>query len=215
MSYSFNEIEALTKKATRSAGYPWGIAEESAKSVRWLCQHGIDGCMVLATHLENFTLNLQEQAPVILDTNWRATRGYLCPLLTGTALSDRADTIADHGATLHNVQTPYLLLYFCALMARRFDHERRDAPIVCLQWQGSHFTTNGKQMGIKGATDQQAEKIVISTTNKFSPNQNSCYRVTPKDDVLHTLRSMAAKTYAPASEESRLKGAGAGLNDND
>ena len=36
----------------------------------------------------------------------------------------------------------------------------------------------------------------------------------PKD-TYNKLTALASKTYAPATEESRIAGAGAGLNDND
>ena len=40
-------------------------------------------------------------------------------------------------------------------------------------------------------------------------------RVDIPQDILDRLNSLAHKTYAPATEESRLAGAGAGLSDND
>ena len=40
MNLSLNEVEATAKKATRGAGYPWGLAEEAGKAVRWLCGAG-------------------------------------------------------------------------------------------------------------------------------------------------------------------------------
>jgi len=35
------------------------------------------------------------------------------------------------------------------------------------------------------------------------------------DETVNALSAFAARTYAPATEESRLAGAGAGLSDND
>ncbi|WP_172978117.1 DUF3726 domain-containing protein [Roseovarius sp. THAF27] len=35
MTWSLNEIEALARKPTRGAGYPWGLAEETGRAARW------------------------------------------------------------------------------------------------------------------------------------------------------------------------------------
>ena len=40
-------------------------------------------------------------------------------------------------------------------------------------------------------------------------------RAQPAPEAWATLNRLAHRTYAPATEESRLKGAGAGLSDND
>lgn len=40
MSFALNEIEATAKRATRGAGYDWGLAEDASKAVRWLCARG-------------------------------------------------------------------------------------------------------------------------------------------------------------------------------
>ena len=40
---SFSEIETITKRATRAAGFSWGIAEEVAKGIRLLELFGFPG----------------------------------------------------------------------------------------------------------------------------------------------------------------------------
>ena len=40
---SFSEIETTAKRATRSAGFSWGIAEEVGKNIRLLEMFGLPG----------------------------------------------------------------------------------------------------------------------------------------------------------------------------
>ena len=40
---SFSEIETTVKRATRSAGFSWGIAEEVGKNIRLLEMFGLPG----------------------------------------------------------------------------------------------------------------------------------------------------------------------------
>jgi hypothetical protein len=53
---------------------------------------------------------------------------------------------------------------------------------------------------------------ISASRNYVLPAQS---RVEIPNDIFDRLDSLAHKTYAPASEESRLAGAGAGLSDND
>ena len=76
MSFALNEVEATAKKATRGAGYPWGLAEEAAKATRWLCAQGLDGVAILAGALT------------------RDGERYVCPITEGARLSDQAAALS-------------------------------------------------------------------------------------------------------------------------
>ena len=41
--YSFSEIETISIRACKAAGYSWGIAEEVGKSIRSLEMSGLPG----------------------------------------------------------------------------------------------------------------------------------------------------------------------------
>ena len=50
---SFSEIETTTKRASRAAGYSWGIAEEVGKSIRLLELYGFPGVKNLNQYYQN------------------------------------------------------------------------------------------------------------------------------------------------------------------
>ena len=64
---SFREIETISKRASRGAGFSWGVSEEIGKSVRLLEMFGLPGILHLKNYLDkinnktdNSTDNLTE-----------------------------------------------------------------------------------------------------------------------------------------------------------
>ena len=51
-NYSLAEIDALSRKACRGAGYSWGLAEDAGKAVRWLTAYGLPGAETLSELLQ-------------------------------------------------------------------------------------------------------------------------------------------------------------------
>ena len=49
---TFSEIETTTKRASKAAGFSWGVAEEIGKSIRSLELFGLPGIITVSyTHL--------------------------------------------------------------------------------------------------------------------------------------------------------------------
>lgn len=208
MTLSLNETEAMAKRATRGAGYPWGLAEEAAKATRWLCAHGIDGCAALARLLTAMDGAPRGDHAPRIGPVWTAPAA-LCPLVTGAALSDRAALLADGPLRLGPTAEPALLLPFAALCARA-----QGAPVT-LTAPGVTAITDGTSLALTGALPPEATEITVSlggTLQDPAPHQT---RARPDPAAWEVLARLAHRTYAPATEASRLSGAGAGLNDND
>lgn len=210
-SLSLSEVEALAKKATRGAGYPWGIAEEAGRAMRWLCAADIDGCRALSDLLiECDGVDLSDRAPRPGNA-WRSRSDRLCPLLTGAALSDRCDMVSDVGLLLENVARPILLAPFGGLSAKGLE------AVVCLEWDDVYLVTDGENAVISGdvKTASATVSIKLSARLDLEKTQSRCSRANPDEETIATLNRFAFRTYAPATEASRLSGAGAGLSDND
>ena len=50
---SFSEIETTSKRASRAAGFSWGIAEEVGKNIRLLELFGLPGIKNLNRYYQN------------------------------------------------------------------------------------------------------------------------------------------------------------------
>ena len=211
MTLSLNEVEALAKKASRGAGYPWGIAEETGKAVRWLCAADIDGCAALADYLTSCEGDDISARMPVQGKTWTPKGDRLCPLLAGAALSDLADTLTGQDLRLEDVAYPLLLAPFAGLSALYLKEP------VFLEWNGTCFATDGKAVILQGKTGASMATVTARLGSGLdrAHRQPACSRASPSEDTLAALNRLAHRTYAPATEASRLSGAGAGLSDND
>ena len=192
MSWSLGEAKALAIKAARGGGMPWGMAEEAGFAVRWLQSYGLPGLEALADYLDW----RDGQPPLTHD---------LCPIALGTALSDAGRGIP---ANLGKVRQPLLLAPFIALCA---------PSGRCLRWDGFEgviseagmITTAGRGVLLTeeaSCTSERAVARVAATASRVPETEAR---------AIERLNQFAARTYAPATEASRLSGAGAGTSDND
>lgn len=211
MTYALNEIEALAKKAARGAGYAWGLAEEAGKAVRWLESHGLPGAAALVGH---FNIGHIDGPPKTLQGDWTSSTGVLCPLTSGAALNDCADRLA-RGCIqrMENVDHPLLILPFAAWASIHIKAQ------VNVTWQGMRATTDGHRLRFDVETAHEhpaiAETLTCQKAQAIGQLKAPALRGEISDDTWQDLGAFAHRTYAPASEESRLRGAGAGVTDND
>ena len=216
MTFSLNEIEAMGKRAARGAGLPWGLAEEAGKAARWLTARGLPGPEQLAEILtRNDGKSYDELAPVSAAGVWHAPSGRLCPLAAGAALCDRAAEIAagqevEFGPTAQ----PLLLAPYAAGAAKL------TGAAVKLSWAGAVmvFTPDGVSIdGERAAlTARSADSVRCRRAENVevaSPSGAAGRMVDA--ETWSRLNAFAQRTFAPATEASRLVGAGAGLVDND
>lgn len=215
MSYSLNEVEALAKRATRGGGYAWGLAEDAGKSVRWLTSHGLPGPSLLASLLKlNDGLQKRDVAPQSFHSPWTGSTGRLCPLMSGAALSDCATQFrGGSGIELLNISHPLLILPSAASVAKQI------GTVVSLQWSNLQLATDGHALSVTGSHEKLITEDFINIrcvahgdlTSPNLPNIRSDMDISSYKQ----LCAFAHRTYAPATSESRLLGAGAGLSDND
>ena len=214
MNLSLNEVEATARKAARGVGYDWGLCEEAGRAARWLCSFGLDGCGALARQLRLADgTDLRAAAPEIGVDVWRARAGNMCPLFAGAAVSDFAFRLEAEAMVLESVMTPILLLPFAGAAARR------TGAALAIEWQGFAAVASGPELGLGtgllSGYATRAERAKISAGGKVARSLRRVTRAGPDPSDWLALERFARRTYAPATAESRLLGAGAGLSDND
>lgn len=203
MSRSLNETQSLIKAAARGAGLSWGEALDYALGMRWMAVQGINSWTACADHLEQVAAD----AVTAPDGFGPILRGNapLCPLRSGLLLSDHRFALTDDTTiTLQNLAFPALILPFLALSGQQIRLSGPDFSVIVGQegWSGT-LPPNAS-----GDARLHPEKLI-------DPAQKRQTRVSMTDEDHGRLLALAAKTYAPATEASRLAGAGAGLSDND
>lgn len=215
MSYSLNEIEAMSKRAARGAGLAWGFAEEAAKGTRWLAGYGYPSPQLLADLLElNDRMPAIDFSPTSLDGVWRAPAGRMSPLIAGAAMSDCAVRMREGQViSIEQVCQPLLIVPFASGAALRL------GVAVLVEWGGVRFTTDGKQLCVQGNQDDvlasRARVVRCTAPAEMTAPSAPVSRAEVDKTCWARLGAFAHRTYAPATDASRLLGAGAGLNDND
>lgn len=192
MSWSFGEVRALSIKAARGAGMPWGLAEEAGFAVVWLEELGAPGVQALAIYLS-------EIGEYTADT---------CPIAIGSRISD--------SGSRSNIfpRKAYQPIFFAPFLSSVLG-----SASVELRWSNCAYTLNS--VGFGGV---QVEHVLSNGVHLCEMRENilttlSTHKKTrvteDRNEPIQLLESFAKKTYAPATEESRTRGAGAGLSDND
>jgi hypothetical protein len=202
MKVSFNELKSMSKGAARGSGLSWGQAEEVSFATVWLLKNGFDVSNDLISLLESDII----YPPDNIDEDiWQNKGGDLDPIKSGVALLD-LDT--NKTIVLRNVFLPHFLIPFVAQLSQSMLIEASNFSAVLID---GRVKTNIKDW------PSRSEEVKLSAT---SDKIESKYSQVPKrcqvaDQVWNRLEELTYLTYAPATEESRVLGAGAGLSDND
>jgi hypothetical protein len=192
MNWSLGEAKALAIKAARGVGLPWGMAEEAGFAVHWLQSYGAPGLAALADCLE-----------------WhdgKPTQRYdFCPIGFGTALSDAGRGVPED---LGRVRHPLLLAPFIAACT---------PSGMVLRWDGAELVLSEAGLVTTAPRDVLLiDEAACSADRAVAQVASPETRVPETEaDAIQRLTAFAARTYAPATEASRLSGAGAGTSDND
>lgn len=214
MTHSLNEIEAMSKRAARGSGLSWGLAEEAAKGTRWLASFGLPGPRLLADLLElNDRRDARDLAPMALEGTWKSPAGRMSPIFAGASVSDCAARLLAQGQIqLQDVSFPLLLMPFLGGAALRLQQP------VAMAWDDVQLVTDGYQLCMQGDDDLGAELaalVTVSAPSRMTGPKEPVMRAQVSAESWARLNSFAQRTFAPATEESRLRGAGAGVSDND
>ncbi|KAG1652831.1 hypothetical protein GQR58_025978 [Nymphon striatum] len=180
-------IDSLSRKACRGVGYSWGLAEDAGKAVRWLTAYGLPGATVLADYLQVVQSGFSPYIPELKDRRM----SMLYPLLA-----------LPQAARISEAFSQPIEISF------------GNASLVCTR---ESLSILGKVDWSVKKSDLICQRAAVDLTNSKIDEQLLPSPLSRDIDagVIKTLESFAHKTYAPATEASRLAGAGAGLNDND
>ncbi len=213
---SLNELESMAKRAARGSTLPWGLAQEAGKAVRWLGSCGLDGGGVLARYLSwrDGGASLPD-VPQLGDGVWRSAGGRQCPIVVGTILNDRAGVLSgEAGFVFEDVACPLLVVPFADAAAKRAGRP------VSITWSGVEAVLSDAACHVTGGDEAiYAQAAAAITCRPCDPPKGAALPRATRSGVgeadWSVLEQLAWRTYAPETDASRLKGAGAGLSDND
>lgn len=193
---SFNEIEALGTKAARGAGLGWGQAEDLGRSVRWLAAHGFDWSEPLLTLLDDGAASVRVSE--LMQGVDRASSAR--PGDTWTVMDTAGGLVVPMlAASIYGRDVALDLRGTDGAMALRSDGTAQTGSPMASPDLGNPIAIEATRDGLQRphAIESKPRPLPLSSF------------------ALARLTAYADRTAVPASEKSRMRGAGSTLSDND
>ena len=200
---SLSEIETTVKRASKAAGYSWGVSEETAKGIRLLELFGLPGIKHINEYFSKKNKTKFENLNLISENN--SSSNPYCPINLGVSFLDQINVLENlKKIEFKNVAYPIIFISFVS----------RSSEII------------GKKIHVK--IDEN--KILLNLNVNIS--SNFIYQEFPKianaievnllenednftDDEWNNLYKLSEDTFVEESDSLKEGAAGAGLTDND
>ena len=201
---SLSEIDTVSKRSSRAAGYSWGIAEEIGKNIRLLEIFSLPGIKNLNSFFKKKKELRLENISIIKQNN-EANKNEYCPIITGVNCLDQIRTIESLSEiTFKKVSYPLLFLPFISraseVIGKRIFIKIDDREFL-LNFNNNIYSNHSKNEII-----DFAENIYL----KVLENQDSF-----EEKEWNELYKLSEETFVEENESLKRGGAGAGLTDND
>ena len=201
---TLSEIDTTSKRATRGAGFSWGIAEEVGKNMRLLELYGLPGIKNLNKFLKDYKEKQFQKITLISETNY-ASKNPFCPITLGTNFIDQVNLLDNKvNIQISNLAFPILFIPFVSRASEIVGKK------IFLKVDDKEFLFNLNQSiysnYLKNEILENCNNIKIS----FIENNNSF-----NEDEWKELYKLSEDTFVEETESLKIGAAGAGLTDND
>ena len=201
---SLSEIDTTSKRASKAAGFPWGIAEEVGKNMRLLELFGLPGIKNLNQFLKNYK-EKQFQKVTLISENNNANKHPFCPIILGTNFIDQINLLDQKiNIQISNVAFPLLFLPFVSRASEMIGKR------IFLKIEEKEFLLNLNQ----SIYSNYLKNEILETSNtiniSFIENNNSF-----NENEWKELYKLSEDTFVEETDSLKIGSAGAGLTDND
>ncbi len=201
---SLSEIDTTSKRASKAAGFSWGVAEEIGKSIRSLELFGLPGIINLNLYLKKIKKNHPEKLNKI-DKENKPQNKELCPIYCGVAFLDQCKQLENLvSIKFYNVNYPLLILPFISRASEILGKK------ILVQFNNTSFLTNFDKSILSKNIDNKVSSLANEINIEFLENKNSF-----SDQDWNELYKLSEETFVEESDSLKQSGAGAGLTDND
>ena len=201
---SLSEIETTVKRASKAAGYSWGVSEETGKSIRLLELFSLPGIKHLNEYFNEKNQKRFENLNLISEIN-PSSKNPFCPITLGVSFLDQINEFENlKKIEFKNVAYPIIFISFVS----------RSSEII------------GKKIYVK--IDEK--KILLNLNINISSNfiEQEFPKIANKIDInllenkdnfteqeWNNLYKLSEDTFVEESDSLKEGAAGAGLTDND
>jgi len=201
---SLSEIDTVSKRSSRAAGYSWGIAEEVGKNVRLLEFFSLPGVKNLNAFLNNKkNIKLENLSLITGDNN--TNNSQYCPVIAGVNFLDQIKTLENLSEiNFKDVAYPILFLPFVSRASEIVGKRiilKLDEKEFLMNFNNCIYSNFSKQEIVK--TSERVSVKILKNEDSFTENE------------WKELYKLSEETFVEENESLKQSGAGAGLTDND
>ena len=201
---SFSEIDTTSKRASKAAGFTWGVAEEIGKNMRNLEMFGLPGIKNLNLYFRKIKKKPNEKPKNIEKKNKPKSKEF-CPIYCGVAFLDNCKKLENLKLIkFFNVSYPLLFLPF---LSRSSDIVGKK---ILVKYEKNNFLLNFDKSIFSNNSNNKIVSKAKEISIEFLENNNSFSLKDWKE-----LYKLSEETFVEETDSLKKKGAGAGLTDND
>ena len=201
---TLSEIDTPSKRATRGAGFSWGVAEEVGKNMRLLELFGLSGIKNLNKYLKDYKNKQFQKISLISDIN-EANKYPFCPIILGTNFIDQVKLLdKKNNIQISNVAFPLLFLPFVSRASEIIGKR------IFLKIEEKEFLLNLNQSIYSNYLKNEILESCNTVNISFLENNNLF-----NENEWNELYKLSEDTFVEETESLKIGAAGAGLIDND
>jgi len=201
---SLSEIDTVSKRSSRAAGYSWGISEEIGKNIRLLEMFSLPGIKNLNDFYKKKKDLKLEELTLIKEKN-ETSKTKFCPIIAGVSFLDQVGNLKNiNEIQFTNIAYPILFLPFASraseVIGKRI-HLKLDNKEFIM-----NFNNSISYNFFKSEIVELSEVISINILE----NKDTFSEIEWKE-----LYKLSEDTFVEENDSLKQSGAGAGLTDND
>jgi len=236
MSFSYYEVYTTSLRAFSSMGFPYGADEDAAYIIAWLELNKFNGLNSLVNSIEVVDNKYDGKINPNALNNSSLDLNYSSLLMKGPGLIDfyqsELDDKKDLHLTLNNCSNPEYLLPLLYRSSKKIHYSNviwldTNNQIQCCEVNknimkiakvSNQELVDNKQVRVffsqKHKIRKKFDSVTCTITSK-TIQDNLANGISPNENNWKIISKLAARTFVPESEESRIKGAGGSDDAND
>ena len=201
---SLSEIETTSKRASRAAGFSWGISEEIGKGVRLLELFNLKGIKSLNEYLK-LKLKKSFENLNLINKNNQIDQFPYCPIILGVSFLDQIKNLEEFDKIkFSKIAYPLLFLPFLSRASELIGKR------ILLKFDNKEFILNFNVNILSKLIKNDCPILAKNVEVSFIENIDNF----SKQDWSN-LYKLSEETFVEETESLKKVAAGAGLTDND
>ena len=201
---SLSEIETTSKRASRAAGFSWGVAEEVGKCIRLLELFGFSGIKNLNQYYQNKCKENFQNLKLIQENN-KSGKSNFCPIILGVSFLDQIKTLENFKkCKFKDIGYPLLLLPFLSRGSEIIGKK------ILFKFDENEFLLNFNINILSNFLGKEFPIVANNVEVTFLDNKDKF-----TDIEWRNLYKLSEETFVEETDSLKQGAAGAGLTDND